>query len=406
MTSFTSRLDHHLLMSATLPTLPADSLPLQGVRVLDLTRVLAGPYCTMILADLGAEVVKIERPETGDDARQFGPFLTSGESAYFASINRGKKSIVLDLKSAADRATFLALVHKADVLVENFRPGTMESLDLAPARLCELNPRLIYASASGFGRTGVHGRRAAYDVVVQAMSGLMSITGMNAEQPVRVGTSISDILTGMFTAIGILATLLSQKQTGRGADLDLAMLDCTVAALENALSRFSATGEIPQPIGTRHPSIAPFQAYRASNGSLVIAAGNDDMWRKLCHALDLAHLAADARLATNKARAANLQLLEDALNARLTTNTMAHWLERLEAAGVPAAPLRNVADVVHDPHSTERGILHEMQTADEKTFVTAGSPIHIDGAVLPLSPRSPQLGEHTEEVLRTWLSPK
>ena len=219
--------------------------PLRGVRVLDLTRVLAGPYCTMILADLGAEVVKVEQPQTGDDARHFGPFLPSGLSGYFASINRGKKSIVLDLKQDGDRTTLVRLAEKADVLVENFRPGTMRKWRLDAERLRKIHPALIYASLSGFGHTGSETDRPAYDVIVQALSGLMSITGEGPGRFVRVGTSISDILTGMYGAIAILAALRGREQTGAGCTIDLAMLDCTVAALENAVCRYSVSGEIP-----------------------------------------------------------------------------------------------------------------------------------------------------------------
>src|SRR5262245_40406355 len=237
-------------------TTPHDP-PLGGVRVLDLTRVLAGPFCTMLLADLGAEVVKVERPG-GDDARQYGPFLASGESAYFAGVNRGKKSIVLDLKAPADRDTFRRLAERADVVVENYRPGTMEALDLSGQRLRERNPRLVYASVSGFGRTGPYRRRPAYDVIVQALGGLMSITGHEATGPARAGTSISDILGGLYAALAVTAALARRGRTGGGADLDLALLDCTVAVLENAVSRYAVTGEVPRPLGTRHPSITPF----------------------------------------------------------------------------------------------------------------------------------------------------
>lgn len=391
--------------SADTPDAAADA-PLAGLRVLDLTRVLAGPYCTMILADLGAEVVKIERPDVGDDARHFGPFLPSGLSAYFASINRGKKSVVLDLRDDAHRQTFLQLVAVADVLVENFRPGTMDAFGLAPRQLQALNPNLVYASASGFGRAGSMGSRPAYDVIVQALSGLMSITGSESGEPVRVGTSISDILTGMFTAIGILAALQARDRTGRGADLDLAMLDCTVAALENAISRFEVTGEVPRPLGTRHPSIAPFQAYQAADGPLVVAAGNDSLWRKLCEVIEAPELVADPRLATNALRSANLDALEAELNRRFASHAVPYWLTRLEQAGVPCAPVRNIADVVTDQHLHERGMFHRMQTPGDAPLVTAGSPLRFNGHPPRLSPCVPKLGEHTQEVLREWLDHK
>ncbi len=377
-------------------------LPLRDFRVLDLTRVLAGPFCTMLLADLGAEVVKVERPE-GDDARQFGPFLPSGESAYFAGVNRGKKSIVLDLKRESDRSIFLRLVTHADVVVENYRPGTMEAFGLGSERLRSQNPQLVYASVSGFGRTGPYRRRPAYDVIVQALSGLMSITGHDAEQPARVGTSISDILGGLYSALAITAALTRRRHSERGADVDLALLDCTVAVLENAVSRYAVTGEIPKPLGTRHPSITPFQAFRAADGPLVIAAGNDVLWRKLCDILDMPTLADNPLLATNALRTANHTYLETTLEAVLAKRSVAEWLARLEAAGIPAAPIHDLAQVLEDPQLTARDMWHTLLDHDGRAMLTPGSPLMLDGAKVPLSKTWPRLGEHQEEVLRAWL---
>jgi CoA:oxalate CoA-transferase len=380
-------------------------LPLAGVRVLDLTRVLAGPYCTMILADLGADVVKVERPGTGDDARHFGPFLPSGMSAYFASINRGKRSMTLDLHEAGDVKTLARLAARVDVLVENFRPGTMEEYGLASDTLRQRNPNLIYASLSGFGRTGDAAKRPAYDIIIQAMSGLMSITGEDAAHPVRVGTSISDILSGLFAAVGILAALHRRGRSATGADLDLAMLDSTVAALENAISRCEVTGSIPQPIGTRHPSIAPFQAFPTADTSIVVAAGNESLWKKLCEVIGRPELATDPRLVNNAARAQHLDYLADKLSERFRTQSAASWLEKLARAGIPSGPISSIADVLNDPQLAARGMLHRMRAGDDAgSFLTAGSPLRLDGAPLPLSDRAPELGEHTEEVLREWLN--
>jgi CoA:oxalate CoA-transferase len=377
--------------------------PLAGIRVLDLTRVLAGPYCTMLLADLGAEVVKVERPDGGDDARHFGPFLPGGESAYFASINRGKKSVTLDLKDGSDRAMFLCLVDRADVLVENYRPGTMEHLGLASATLRARNPRLIYASATGFGRTGPDARRPAYDVIVQARSGLMSLTGHDASAPARVGSSISDILAGLYTALGIAAALRQRERSGEGCDLDLAMLDCSVSVLENAIARYAVTGIVPGPLGTRHPSIAPFQAFQAADGPLVIAAGNDVLWRRLCAVLDAPDLLGDPRLASNADRAANLGYLEERLNDRLRHLPVREWLVRLDAAGVPATPICDLAQVVADPQLEARGVWHTLVGTDGQTLLTAGTPFTIDGAKPPLAGTWPRLGEHNASVRRDWL---
>ncbi|MGE5194308.1 MAG: CaiB/BaiF CoA transferase family protein [Deltaproteobacteria bacterium] len=379
------------------------TLPLAGIRVLDLTRVLAGPYCTMILADLGAEVVKVELPVTGDDSRQFGPFLPSGMSAYFASINRGKKSVALDLHDTRDVETVRRLATRADVFVENFRPGTLDAFGLASEALRTLNPSLIYASLSGFGRSGDAAGRPAYDIVVQAMSGLMSITGEASGRPVRVGTSISDILTGMFAAIGILAALHRRGKSANGADLDLAMLDSTVAALENAVSRFDVTGTAPQPLGTRHPSIAPFQSYATADVPIVVAVGNEPLWKKLCDVLGCPELADDRLFIDNAARSRNVDRLERELLERLRTQPAAWWLARLAEAGIPSGPIRSIADVVHDPQLAARGMLHRMHSAEDGGFLTAGSPLRLDGAPLPLSDRAPQLGEHTQEVRREWL---
>ncbi len=377
-------------------------LPLDGIRVLDLTRVLAGPFCTMILADLGAEVVKIERPG-GDDARHYGPFLPSGESAYFAGINRGKKSIVLDLKNENDQAIFLRLVQKADVVVENYRPGTMEAFGLGSERLREVNPRLVYASVSGFGRTGPYRQRPAYDIIVQALGGLMSITGHDADEPTRVGSSISDILAGMYTALSVTAALARRGRTGAGADLDLAMLDCTVAVLENAISRYAITGQVPRPLGTRHPSITPFQAFHAADGALVIAAGNDTLWLKLCEVLEAPALANDPLLTTNALRTTNQAHMEQALNQTLARRPVAEWLTKLLAAGIPAAPIQDIAQVLGDPQLAARHMWHTLVDRDGVSLITPGSPLVLDGAKPPLDSSWPKLGEHQEQVLKEWL---
>lgn len=377
--------------------------PLAGLKVLDLTRVLAGPYCTMVLSDLGADVVKIERPQTGDEARGFGPFLPSGASAYFCSLNRGKSSISLDLKAESDREVFLRLVKQADVLVENFRPGVMQGLGFGPDQLREINPQLIFASASGFGQTGPYRNRPAYDVIIQAMSGLMSITGHDSDQPARVGASISDIVTGMFTVIGILAALRQRDQTGIGSTLDIAMLDSTVAVLENAIARFDVTGQTPEPIGTRHPSITPFQAFSTSDGAMVIAAGNDGLWRKLCSALEAPELAAHPLLATNELRTENQEFLEVQITERTRTRTTADWLECLAAGGIPCGPIQTIDQVVNDEHLAAREMFRQLSTPANETFIATGSPIRIDGQSPEISERAPEIGQDSAEVMARWL---
>ncbi len=378
--------------------------PLAGLKVLDLTRVLAGPYCTMILADLGADVVKIERPETGDEARSFGPFLRSGASAYFGSLNRGKSSVVLDLKDDVDRHTFLRLVKMADVLVENFRPGVMGQLGLGPKILHEINPSLIFASTSGFGQNGPYRDRPAYDVIIQAMSGLMSITGHEADKPARVGASISDVVAGMFTAIGILAALQARKPDGPGITLDLAMLDCSVAILENAIARCELTGRTPEPLGTRHPSITPFQGFPTSNGTVVIAAGNDALWRKLCDVIEAPECISDPLLETNSARTENQPYMEQLLSERTRRRTTHEWLRLFEAAGIPAAPIQTISDMMDDEHLRSRGIFHRIRGQGDESFTAAGSPFRINGCSLELSDRFPELGADNADVVSRWLS--
>jgi len=282
--------------------------PLSGITIVDLTRVLAGPYCTMVLADLGARVIKIEAPDGGDDSRGYGPFVND-KSAYFMAMNRGKESIALDLKTDADRKVFERLLEQADVLVENFRPGAMERLGYGWEALHAHHPRLIYAAASGFGHTGPYAPKPAYDMVVQGMGGIMSITGHPGGPPTRVGASIGDITAGLFTAIGIASALHHRHTSGEGMKIDVAMLDCQVAILENALSRYFLTGRSPQPLGARHPSIAPFAAFATADGHIIIAAGTDALFGKLCVALGRPALARDGRFLRNDARAENVDAL-------------------------------------------------------------------------------------------------
>jgi CoA:oxalate CoA-transferase len=373
--------------------------PLAGTNIVDLTRVLAGPYCTMVLADLGARVIKVEAPGTGDDARAIGPFV-EGESAYFASINRGKESIALDLKSGADRAILLDLLARADVLIENFRPGALARLGLGWDMLSGNFPRLILASASGFGQTGPWASRPAYDIIVQAMGGLMSVTGPEHGPPVRVGTSIGDITAGLFTAIGILAALHDRGRTGRGAHVDVAMFDCQLAILENAIARFAATGADPEPLGTRHPSITPFQAFAASDGMLVIAAGNDMLWAALCRALDAPQLAADPRFSSNPARTENSAALQAELEAILASRSVSEWLSVLEAEGVPAGPVNTVSQALASPQVAARTMLVETALPGGTPLKVAGNPVKLSTCADPASRApAPRLDEHRSAIM-------
>ncbi|MBW2667035.1 MAG: CoA transferase [Deltaproteobacteria bacterium] len=355
--------------------------PLAGLLVVDLTRVLAGPFCTMVLADLGARVIKVEAPG-GDDARRIGPFV-DGESAYFTSLNRGKQSIALDLKDGADRSVFEKLLARADVLCENFRPGVMERLGYGWEALAQRHPRLVLASTSGFGQTGPYAGRPAYDIVVQAMGGVMSLTGHPGGPPTRVGSSLGDITAGLFTAVGIQAALLERERSGKGRRVDVSMLDAQVATLENAIARYAATGEVPGPMGSRHPSIAPFEALATAHGHIVIAAGNDALFAVLCETLERAELARDPRFASNELRRSNAAELSDLLEEALAVRPADAWIERLLEAGVPCGPLNDVAAVVADPQVAARNMVVTAPLAGGGRLEMAGNPVKISGFVDP-----------------------
>ena len=373
--------------------------PLSGVTVIDMTRVLAGPYCTLVLADLGARVIKVETPGGGDDSRTFGPFI-EGKSAYFMSINRGKESIVLDLKDEGDRAIYEDLLAGADVVVENFRAGTMERLGYGWEALHPRFPRLIYAACSGFGHTGPYAGRPAYDVVVQAMGGIMSLTGQPGGPPARVGSSIGDIVAGLFTAIGVNGALYRRTITGEGMKVDVSMLDSQVAILENALARYFASGEVPGPLGTRHPSITPFQAYATADGHVVISAGNNALFRTLCAALERPALAEDARFADNAGRNVNIDALEREFEAVLRAHPTAHWLALLEGAGVPCAPINRVDDVLADPQVAARNMVIRAQDPTAGEVRMAGNPIKLSAYLDPeVRPPAPELDEHRTSIV-------
>jgi CoA:oxalate CoA-transferase len=379
------------------------SKPLEGLRVLDLTRVLAGPYCTMMLADLGAEIIKVEVPVTGDDSRAFGPFR-NGTSLYFITINRGKESIAIDLKNPAGKQLLKDLAAKCDVVVENFRPGTMEKLGLGWETLRELNPRLIYAAVSGFGHTGPQSRRPAYDILVQAMGGVMSITGWPGSPPTRVGMSLGDITAAIFGCNGIMAALYQREKTGRGQKVDVAMLDCQLAILENALVRWQVDGKIPEPLGTRHPTITPFQAFRAEDEWFVLGVGNDTLWQTFCKAVDRLDLLADQRFATNGDRTKHYDDLMPELERLFTRKTAAEWLALLESAGVPAAPVNAIDRVMQDKQLQARNMFVTVDDAVAGPVIVPGNPIKMDS--LPETadrPPAPAIGQHTESILRTVL---
>ena len=367
---------------------PKGAGPLSGLLVIDLTRVLAGPYATMLLSDLGARVIKVEAPGRGDDSRAYGPFFDNGDSAYFTSVNRGKESIALNLKQPEDRAILESLLEKADVLVENFRPGTMDRLGLGAGALLARYPRLIYAAASGFGHSGPESRRPAYDLIVQAMGGIISITGQPGGPPTRVGTSLGDITAALFTVIGIEAALLHRERSGRGQIVDVAMLDCQLAILENAIARYQVTGTSPGPLGSRHPSITPFQAYRCQDRPIVIAAGNDMLFADCCRALGLGGLIADPRFDSNERRTLHSAALAAEFEALFATAPAAHWLERLGAASIPAGLIHNVEEALTQPQVAARNMLVQTQSPGGMPLKIAGNPVKLSAHADP-DTRSP-----------------
>ena len=384
---------------------PSSSVPgpLTGITVIDLTRVLAGPYATMVLADLGARVIKVETPAGGDDARHFGPFVETpegGKSAYFMSLNRGKESIALNLKDDADRVTFEKLLQTADVLVENYRPGTMEKLGYGFEDLHAKYPRLIYAAASGFGHSGPYSPRAAYDLVVQGMGGVMSLTGHPGGEPTRVGTSVGDITAGLFTTIGVNAALYHRQHTGEGQKIDVAMLDCQVAILENAIARYAATGDVPGPIGARHPSITPFDAFKAADGHLVIAAGNDNLFAALCQAIGEPDLATTPLFVTNPKRTEHNAALKDELEKALASKTVVEWVDVLEQAGVPSGPINQVDQVLADPQILARNMVVTAEDTKTGILKMAGNPIKMSAFEDPVTRNpAPDLDQDRDRII-------
>lgn len=379
------------------------SKPLANIRVLDLTRVLAGPYCTMLLSDLGAEIIKLEIPKTGDDSRAFGPFIGS-RSLYFLSINRGKKSVSLNLKHPEGKQIFLDLVKQADIVVENYRPGTMEKLGLGYDVLADINPRVIYAASSGFGHTGPDSQRPAYDILAQAMGGIMSITGWEGSAPTRVGMSLGDITASLFTAIGITTALYHREKTGKGQKIDVSMLDSQVAILENALVRYQAEGKNPTPLGNRHPTITPFQAYKAADDYFVISVGNDALWKTFCEAIQRPDLLSDPRFTTNKLRTENILALNSILDELFLVNSAQAWLNILEAVGLPCAPINKIDQVMNHPQVLARNMIVEVEDSIAGTVKIAGNPIKMT-SVEETSTRGkvPEVGEHNLEVYQTLL---
>lgn len=375
------------------------SRPLDNIVVLDLSRVLAGPYCTMMLADHGANIYKIEPPNVGDDSRAFGPFVGK-ESAYFMSLNRNKRSMVLNFKEDKHVELFKEMVKKADVVVENYRPGTMEKFGLGYDVLKEINPKIIYAACSGFGHSGPYMLKPAYDIIVQAMGGIMSITGEEGGSPVRVGASVGDVIAGIFTAYGVMTALFNRERTGKGQKVDVSMLDCQVAVLENAIARYVTSGSVPGPIGNRHPSITPFASFTAQDGHIIVGAGNDRLWKNLCKVLQREDLLTNPLFDTNSNRTANFAQLHQILNEIMVHKTIAQWLELLEKEGIPCAPINTVDKIINDPQIKAREMIVEVEHPIAGNLKMPGVPVKMSGSSGYTFTHAPLLGQHTEELLK------
>ena len=377
--------------------------PLHGIRILDLTRFLSGPYTTMLLGDLGADVIKVERPGEGDGTRGTGPFLGDGYSAYFMSVNRSKRSITIDLAHPRGKAILLDLAKQSDVLVENFIPGAMAKLGLDYSVIEAHNPKIIYAAISGFGQSGPYAKRPALDIVVQAMGGIMSITGEPGGGPVRVGVSQGDIVSSLYCTIGILAALQERASSRKGQMLDISMLECQIALQENPFARYFATGEVPQPLGTRHPVDTPFQAFATKDGWIVVAIIGAKTWPLFCSAIDHIDLADDERFATGWLRTQHYEQLNPIISKAMRRKTTDEWLEELTALDIPCGPVNTIEQVAQNPQVVAREALVEMTHPVLGTVKTTDTPIHLSRTSATLDRTAPELGQHTDEALTELL---
>ncbi len=379
---------------------------LAGIRVLDLTRVLAGPYCTMFLGDLGAEVVKVEQPGVGDDTRGWGPPFSGGESAYFLCVNRNKKSLTVDLKSAEGSALIRQLAERADVLIENFRPGALDRLGLGEKELRAKNPQLIYASLSGFGADGPMADMPGYDLIVQAWGGLMSITGTSESGPLKVGVAIIDLVAGLMLGKSIVAALYARERIGVGQKIDTSLLEAEVAALINAGSNYLIGGKVPGRWGNAHPTIVPYQSFQTSDSFLVLGAASEGIWQRLCPALGRTDLADDPRFAKNADRVENRQELIAILAEIFMTRTTADWVAALNQADIPCAPVQTIDQVFAAPQVLHRNMLVEVEHPTAGRVKFAGIPVKFSATPASVRLPPPLLGEHNREILSSWLEMK
>lgn len=376
--------------------------PLAGIKVLSFGRILAGPYAGMLLSDLGADVVKVEQPQTGDAPRNAGPFV-KGISSYFLSVNRGKYSITVDLKKKDAKEIIFNLAKKVDILIENFRPGVMDRLGLGYETICEHNPKIIYASISGFGQNGPYARRAAFDMLAQGMGGVVSITGEAGRPPVRVGYSIGDMGASMYSVVAILAALHERQNSGKGQWIDVSMLDSQVAMCENACARYFATKEIPKPLGSRHPLFTPFEVFATSDSHIVLIAFLDEHWRKFCRVAGREEWIDDKRFSTNEARLANYETFVKEMHDLMGMRTTKEWGELLESHGLIYGPVNTIDQVVNDPHIHEREMFIDVSHPRAGKLRVVGTPMKFSRTPCCIEKASPELGEHTEEILTSWL---
>ncbi|MBV1694457.1 MAG: CoA transferase [Hyphomicrobiales bacterium] len=381
----------------------SDGRPLAGVKVLDLTRVVSGPYATMQLGDLGADVVKIEEPGKGDESRTYGPPFIGGESTYFLSINRNKRSCSIDLKSDAGRDLLRRLAATADVVVENFRPGTMERLGLGYVELCKLNPRLIYCGISGFGLTGAEAERPGYDLIVQGESGVMDITGEADGPPMKVGTSIADLVTGLYAAQAVLAALHQRERTGTGGRVDVAMLDAMASLLSFNAGMYFATGNSPRRRGNAHPTISPYETFEAADGWINVGVANDKFWKLFCTAIARPDLLDDNRFARAPDRAANRIALKAILQPLFAARPRQHWSDLLGSAGIPSGAIRSVGEVCEADQLRSRGVVREHTHPTAGTLRYVASAVRFADQAPPDARRPPCLGEHAADIMEDWL---
>ncbi|MBU8728964.1 CoA transferase [Cytobacillus oceanisediminis] len=372
---------------------------LEGIRIIDVSRVLAGPFCSMILGDLGAEVIKIEHYKTGDETRWWGPPFVNGESAYYLCANRNKQSITLNLKSEEGKEIFRKLVSTGDVVVQNFKSGTLEKMGLGYESLKEINPSLIMASITGFGSTGPYKDLPGYDYIIQAMSGLMSITGEADGSPMKVGVAIADVLTGLYTCIGILSALQHRNKTGEGQEIDISLMDCQVSSLINVASNYLCSGVIPQRLGNQHPNIVPYQVFSAKDGELVVAVGNDEQFKRFSAALGRQDLSEVKEFIHNENRLENKSKLISILEELLSKKTKKEWKDILDKAGIPNGPINNVQDMFDDPQIRSREMVVEMDHPSIEILRLTGSPIKLSKSPVKMRQHPPMFGEHTETIL-------